>query len=441
MKKRIISTLLAAAMILTAIPQVAVTVSADLSAIQLIEVKELAEPLELGVITTFTGTGVGLPLTERQIHEFEVSAAGKFRIQLSRAETISTLNERIDIYNADGGRVGGFVAGIANRLPLEYDETFDLSAGTYYLVLELHAGEHRIFTRFASNNGTINIPSEPFFMYSDLAKDLKIGDLTTFAGTGSDIPLPQRQFHRIAITHPGTLNLEISRTDATGTLNERVDLYNADGERLGGFIAGISNRLPLEYKGTFEVVTGTYYLVLDLGAFENKMLTTFTAPKCDWKDWIIDKAPTCTAAVLRERECKYCDETDEEVMPRLEHKLGAWNVASRATCSTDGLRTRSCGDCTYKDEDKTIKTGFGGSGGVCFDCGVSGRKLGDITGTGDSTIGDALEILKFLAKLPSEVTKNPCNHAATTITGGKDPVIGDALEILKYLAKLPSLVK
>jgi hypothetical protein len=128
-------------------------------------------------------------------------------------------------------------------------------------------------------------------------------------------------------------------------------------------------------------------------------------------------------------------------MARLEHKLGSWNVTSRATCSTDGLRTHSCGDCTYKDEDKTIKTGFGGSGGICSDCGVSGRKLGDITGTGDSTIGDALEILKFLAKLPSEVTKNPCNHAAATITGGKYPAIGDALEILKYLAKLPSLVK
>jgi hypothetical protein len=144
---------------------------------------------------------------------------------------------------------------------------------------------------------------------------------------------------------------------------------------------------------------------------------------------------------LRERECKYCTETDEEVMPRLEHKLGSWVVASRATCSTDGLRSRSCADCTFKEDDKTAKTGFGGTG-TCSDCGVSGRRLGAIVnGTGDPTIGDALEILKFLAKLPNAVTTNQCTRSSATITGGTDPTIGDALEILKFLAKLPSMIQ
>jgi chitinase len=74
---------------------------------------------------------------------------------------------------------------------------------------------------------------------------------------------------------------------------------------------------------------------------------------------------------------------------------------------------------------------------------ISDSVLGDITGSGRVEIGDALEILKYLAKLPSLV--NPSNvsawNAARIVTPGVgNPTISDVLEILKKLAKLPNLI-
>jgi hypothetical protein len=67
--------------------------------------------------------------------------------------------------------------------------------------------------------------------------------------------------------------------------------------------------------------------------------------------------------------------------------------------------------------------------------------MGDLTRKGTVTIADALEILKFLAKLESVVSAdNPIAwDAARIMTPGiGSPAIGDALEVLKHLAKLES---
>jgi hypothetical protein len=70
---------------------------------------------------------------------------------------------------------------------------------------------------------------------------------------------------------------------------------------------------------------------------------------------------------------------------------------------------------------------------------------GDVTGTGTITITDALEILKYLAKLPSAIASdngvinhNALNAARIRTPGVGLPTINDALEILKHLAKLES---
>ncbi|MCL1866887.1 MAG: hypothetical protein FWF82_05710, partial [Oscillospiraceae bacterium] len=78
---------------------------------------------------------------------------------------------------------------------------------------------------------------------------------------------------------------------------------------------------------------------------------------------------------------------------------------------------------------------------------------GDVTGSGSVTISDALEILKYLAKLDCGIENNPKSRIAATCAsrggttdspGGIEnidtavPTVGDALEILKYLAKLDS---
>ncbi|MCL1866505.1 MAG: DUF5050 domain-containing protein, partial [Oscillospiraceae bacterium] len=77
---------------------------------------------------------------------------------------------------------------------------------------------------------------------------------------------------------------------------------------------------------------------------------------------------------------------------------------------------------------------------------VSGEafSLGDVDGDGVVTVSDALEILKYLAKLPDNViTKggkgSPAWNSAI-IKGGDAPSIGDALEILKKLAKLDNSI-
>ncbi|MCL1866794.1 MAG: leucine-rich repeat protein, partial [Oscillospiraceae bacterium] len=65
---------------------------------------------------------------------------------------------------------------------------------------------------------------------------------------------------------------------------------------------------------------------------------------------------------------------------------------------------------------------------------------GDVLGNGTISVNDALEILKYLAKLPSEIEVTPDSLKAACITGEETPTINDALEILKCLAKLESLI-
>jgi len=69
------------------------------------------------------------------------------------------------------------------------------------------------------------------------------------------------------------------------------------------------------------------------------------------------------------------------------------------------------------------------------------RLLGDVNDSGDIDIGDVLEILKYLADLPSVIDDDEEAFEFALITGEEVPTIGDALEILKYLAGLPSLLK
>ncbi|MCL1866491.1 MAG: pectate lyase [Oscillospiraceae bacterium] len=68
------------------------------------------------------------------------------------------------------------------------------------------------------------------------------------------------------------------------------------------------------------------------------------------------------------------------------------------------------------------------------------RLVGDVDCNGTVTINDALEILKHLAKLSSEIDNGGNNRKNAIILGGESPTINDALEILKYLAKLESKV-
>gem|GEM_PF-2789645 len=66
---------------------------------------------------------------------------------------------------------------------------------------------------------------------------------------------------------------------------------------------------------------------------------------------------------------------------------------------------------------------------------------GHVLGNDTIGIGDALEILKYLAGMTSVVNQNNSDSwSAARITGGDKPVIGDVLEILKKLAGMKSLL-
>jgi len=195
--------------------------------------------------------------------------------------------------------------------------------------------------------------------------------------------------------------------------------------------------------------------VLDIGTYYFGIIYNFSGPLqivafnflptfekvCLWGTPNITKAVTCDENGVQVRTCTICGETDIEQIPMLEHKnIGAWNTV-QPTCTKDGGRVRDCNDCTHKEQEITKATGFGGEG-LCITCGVDSRKLGDITGTGKVEIGDALEILKYLAGMNSMVVEsNACRWEAARITKNAKPQIGDALEILKFLAGMTSMIK
>jgi len=66
------------------------------------------------------------------------------------------------------------------------------------------------------------------------------------------------------------------------------------------------------------------------------------------------------------------------------------------------------------------------------------RPRGHILGNEIIAIGDALEVLKFLAGLPNALTQNPQAYNAALIVSTDTPKISDVLEILKKLAGLPN---
>jgi hypothetical protein len=68
---------------------------------------------------------------------------------------------------------------------------------------------------------------------------------------------------------------------------------------------------------------------------------------------------------------------------------------------------------------------------------------GDISGSGTVTIGDALEVLRFLAGMQNAIStggRGSQAWRAATVTGGLEPAISDALEILKYLAGMANIL-
>jgi hypothetical protein len=91
-------------------------------------------------------------------------------------------------------------------------------------------------------------------------------------------------------------------------------------------------------------------------------------------------------------------------------------------------KTPPCDDCNKFPSD-------------CIKNDDSVRMLGDVNGDGYVTITDALEILMFLAGMPSELDKPENFFVASAVSGGDKPTINGALEILMFLAGMDSKIR
>ncbi|MCL1866340.1 MAG: endo-1,4-beta-xylanase [Oscillospiraceae bacterium] len=112
------------------------------------------------------------------------------------------------------------------------------------------------------------------------------------------------------------------------------------------------------------------------------------------------------------------------------------------TTSTGATTTQSAEGTTITTPIVTTVSGGGTSGESSTSVTTKPlvkRLVGDVDENGVVTINDALEILKFLAKLDSEVMSSDISLKNSLVLGMSEmPTINDALEVLKFLAKLDS---
>jgi len=66
--------------------------------------------------------------------------------------------------------------------------------------------------------------------------------------------------------------------------------------------------------------------------------------------------------------------------------------------------------------------------------------LGNVSGSGEVGIADALQILRFLVNLPSSIEPGNESWCAALIVSDESPGIADALQILRYLVHLPNKI-
>ena len=350
-KKRIISTLVTAAVILTAIPVAAVTVGAsvdDLTSTELAEIKKIAEPFPIDeTVSVVRERGSDI------YWEINIEHSGVLELGLLCEDTSGEFGIGFIFYDSTGKRI-------------EYLQHRDLFREPITLSVELKTGIHYI-----------EAPGRWSFDYSPAFR-------------------MSAAFEKAC---------EYGKRE---TVKEPTCSTDGSQERTCTICGGIET----------EAIPAT---------------------DCDMGDWEVTKKAACTANGIRQRECENgCGEIELDTIEMLEHDLGAWKT-TLPTCIADGGRSRECKDCDFKEEEITEATGFGGSG-TCSDCGANSREYGDVDGDGGITIGDALEILKHLAALPSVIDGDDCALTAALVSGGDNPTIGCVLEILKKLADLPSLL-
>ena len=60
------------------------------------------------------------------------------------------------------------------------------------------------------------------------------------------------------------------------------------------------------------------------------------------------KEPTCTEDGSQVMRCS-CGDTETQVIKKLGHKFGEWNIIKEATTSEEGIKTRKCSVCGFEE--------------------------------------------------------------------------------------------
>ena len=112
-------------------------------------------------------------------------------------------------------------------------------------------------------------------------------------------------------------------------------------------------------------------------------------------------------------------------------KLGCSNCGICGDCKLGCNDCGVCGECNPNRVD--CKS--------CNKCSTSTHagKMGHILSNSNITTADALEILKYIVKLPGAISDCENAHKAANIIGGAIST-ADALEILKHIVKLPNKI-
>lgn len=69
------------------------------------------------------------------------------------------------------------------------------------------------------------------------------------------------------------------------------------------------------------------------------------AAEHSYGDWVVTKAPTCTASGLESRACAHCGHTETRTVDAVGHSYGDWVMTKAPTCTEMGNETRTCVHC------------------------------------------------------------------------------------------------
>ena len=140
----------------------------------------------------------------------------------------------------------------------------------------------------------------------------------------------------------------------------------------------------------------------------------------NWDAGVVTTEPTCIAEGVKTFTCAQCKATKTEVVAKVDHKFGEWEVTKDATFTEKGSKERVCTveGCTEKETEEIAKLEY---------------QVGDINGDGKVGGVDARIILQYIAEV-RPLSDDEMSRADVDGNGKVQAV--DARKILRIVAEL-----